>query len=44
MKIELQMQEMLQNLSKEINVDTTKDLLSREDTLKYIKLMEEKKN
>ena len=44
MKIELSMQEMLQNLSKEVTVDATKELLSREDTLKYIKLMEEKKN
>ena len=43
MKVDLSMQELLQDIQKEITVDVTRELLSREDTLKYIKKMEEKK-
>ena len=43
MKIDLTMQELLQSFNKEVTVDTSKEALSREDTLKYIKIMEEKK-
>jgi hypothetical protein len=37
------MQEMLKGFETQVAIDTEKPLLSKEDTLKFIKIMEEKK-
>lgn len=42
-KIDTSMQEMLKGFETQVAIDAGKPLLSKPDTLKYIKIMEEKK-
>lgn len=43
MKVDLEIQMLMKGFETETAVDLTKELLSRDDTMKYIKVMEEKK-
>lgn len=43
MKVDLEIQMLMKGFETETTVDLTKELLSRDDTMKYIKVMEEKK-